>query len=113
MLSARFWDDPHARLRRKQISARLLLAASLAVMVGFCAVGLAGLWEMRRADWEQARTNATNLVSTLEADIARNLQLYDLSLQAVVDGLNEPDLGRVSERIRRLVLFDRSATAKH
>jgi diguanylate cyclase (GGDEF)-like protein len=113
MLSTRFWNDPHARLRRKQTSARLLLAASLVVLTGFCAVCVSVLWEMRRTDWEQARTNAKNLVGTLEADIARNLQLYDLSLQAVVDGLKEPDLAHVSDRIRRLVLFDRSATAKY
>jgi diguanylate cyclase (GGDEF)-like protein len=113
MLSARFWNDPHARLRRKQTSARLLLAASLAVLTGFCAVCVSVLWEMRRTDWEQARTNARNLVGTLAADIARNVELYDLSLQAVVDGLKEPELAHASERIRRLVLFDRSATAKY
>src|SRR5712692_4842542 len=113
MLSTKFWRNPQERLRSKRVSARLLLASSLIVTFSFCVVCASVLWDMRRTDWDQAGKNSANLIATIETDIARNLELYDLSLQAVVDGLKEPEVNLVSKKIRQLVLFDRAATAKH
>jgi diguanylate cyclase (GGDEF)-like protein len=48
----------------------------------------------------------------MASEIDRNLELYDLSLQAVVDGLKLPSLAKLSPEVRQLVLFDRAATAK-
>jgi diguanylate cyclase (GGDEF)-like protein len=46
------------------------------------------------------------------SDISRNIDLYDLSLQAVVDGLKLPQIDSIDEQLRQMVLFDRAATAK-
>jgi hypothetical protein len=113
MLSDRFWRNPHERLRSKGNSARLLLVSSLLVTVSFCIVCASILWDIRRTGSDLAVQASANLLATIEADIARNLELYDLSLQAVVDGLREPEINQVSKNIRQLVLFDRAATAKH
>jgi len=83
------------------------------ITIGFCAICFLLSLDVRRSAWEQARLSAGNLVSAIQTDIERNIELYDLSLQAVVDGLREPDIGAVRPEIRQLVLFDRAATAKY
>jgi len=57
--------------------------------------------------------SAQNVASALEHDIARNLELYDLSLLAVVEGLRLPEIDTVSPEIRNGVLFDGAATAEY
>jgi diguanylate cyclase (GGDEF)-like protein len=94
-------------------SSRWLVAASLALAVGLLLLGGAVLWEMRSARLHQVQQASANVVATIEADIARNIELYDLSLRAVADNLAEPEVAGVSDKLRNLILFDRSATAKH
>ena len=48
----------------------------------------------------------------VERDTACNLEVYDLSLQAVMEGLEHPGVRELPPDLRRMVLFDRSATAK-
>ena len=71
------------------------------------------LLEARSAAWERANDVATSLVATLEADIRRNIESYDLSLHAVIENLEFPEIAEISPALRQAVLFDRSATAKH
>ena len=97
---------------RKSTPARRLIALGLAVTLGFSAIFGAILWEMSRRDRDKAVDAAANLVATISNDISRNIQLYDSSLQAVIDGLKLPDIDKVDPELRRLVLFDRAATAK-
>ncbi len=47
----------------------------------------------------------------LERDIARNVELYDLSLKAAVKGLGDPQIMALPDELRRAVLFDSSASA--
>jgi diguanylate cyclase (GGDEF)-like protein len=88
------------------------LAVNL-ITIGFCAICVFFLLDARRTTWDQAKQSANNIASVLQTDIERNIELYDLSLQAVVDNLKEPDLDRISPALRQLVLFDRAATAKY
>jgi diguanylate cyclase (GGDEF)-like protein len=89
-----------------------LIAFGLAITLGFSSICAIVLWQSRSRDYEQARQSAFNMISTISSDIARNFELYDLSLQAVVDGMKLPELSLLSPKIRQLVLFDRAATAK-
>ena len=89
---------------------RGLIAGSLIVAGGLLVLGAAVLFEMREARSRQAQQASAIGVATLEADIARNIDLYALSLQAVVDNLAEPEVRSVSNKLRQLILFDRSAT---
>src|SRR4029453_18021794 len=62
---------------------------------------------------ELARQMLENLAAGIDADIGRNIELYDLSLRAVASNLVMPELKNVSKEIRPLILFDHAATAKH
>jgi diguanylate cyclase (GGDEF)-like protein len=90
-----------------------LIGLTGAVVLGFAVICVSILLDMKRADGELSRQASENLVATIEADISRNLELYDLSLQAVVEGMKLPEINQLSKHLRQLILFDRSATAKH
>lgn len=80
------------------------------VMVCLCAVAL---YQGRLDAVDRARDTSRNLALIAERDIERNFELYQLSLQAVVDGMNDPEARALPMHLRRQVLFDRAATAKY
>lgn len=91
---------------------RLLLAgAAAAVAVIIVLIGLL-IWDAYRLTRAHAIQSAENLASALEHDIARNIEMYDLSLQAVADGLRLPETATLRSEVRNYVLFDRAATAR-
>jgi diguanylate cyclase (GGDEF)-like protein len=68
---------------------------------------------MRRGEEALAQQTLENLASSIDADISRNVELYDLSLRAVANSMVMPEINDVSKPIRQLILFDRAASAKH
>ena len=90
-----------------------LAVAIFVVVVGFCAICGKVLLDARHAAWERAGEVAAGVVSTVTSEIARNIESYDLSLQAVIEGLAYPEIVDVSPALRQRLLFDRSAAAKH
>ena len=68
-------------------------------------------YEAYRSEWKSASLIANNVAILLERDIARNIELYDLSLTAAVKGLADPKVMALPEDLRRAVLFDSSASA--
>ena len=77
---------------------------------------LISLWmaiEARNDATRWADQQAANLAALVEQDVARNIELLDLSLQAVSDGLRLPGLANLSPEMRHRVLFDRSASARY
>jgi diguanylate cyclase (GGDEF)-like protein len=96
-----------------RLSAKLLIVSSIATVIGFSAICASVMLDMRRGQEELARQMLENLASGIDADIGRNIELYDLSLRAVASGLQLPELGQVSKAIRHLILFDRAASAQH
>ncbi len=99
--------------RRWRLSAKLLIASSVATVIGFSAICASVMLDMRRGEEQLARQMLENLAAGIEADIARNIELYDLSLRAVVSNMGMPELTYVSKPILHLILFDHAATAKH
>jgi len=91
----------------------LLIASSVATVIGFSAICASVLLDMRYGEEQLARQSLENLASGIEADISRNIELYDLSLRAVVSNMVIPELKDVPKPIRQLILFDHAATAKH
>ncbi|RQS60954.1 GGDEF domain-containing protein [Burkholderia sp. Bp8963] len=71
------------------------------------------LIEAHRDAYGHAVENARNLMLLIERDISRNIELYDLSLQNVVDGVNDPELNALPEHLRHRMLFDRAATGAY
>jgi diguanylate cyclase (GGDEF)-like protein len=96
-----------------RLSAKLLIASSVATVIGFSAICANVMLDMRRGEEELARQMLENLATGIDADIGRNIELYDLSLRAVASNLVMPELKDVSKPILHLILFDHAATAKH
>jgi diguanylate cyclase (GGDEF)-like protein len=101
------------RAKPWRLSAKLLIASSVATVIGFSAICVNVMLDMRRGDEQLARQSLENLASGVEADISRNIELYDLSLRAVVSNMVMPELVGIPKTMRHLILFDHAATARH
>jgi diguanylate cyclase (GGDEF)-like protein len=106
-------QQSEGRARRWSLSARLLILSSLVTILGFSAVCGSVMLDMRHGEEELARQTSENLATTIDADIGRTIELYDLSLRAVVSGMAMPEITALSKPLRHLVLFDHAATASH
>jgi diguanylate cyclase (GGDEF)-like protein len=96
-----------------RLSAKLLIVSSVATVIGFSAICASVMIDMRRGEEELARQTLENLASGIDADISRNVELFDLSLRAVASNMEAPEISQVSKPIRQLILFDHAASAKH
>ena len=66
-----------------RLSAKLLIASSIATVIGFSTICASVMLDMRRGEEELARQTLENLASGIDADISRNIEVYDLSLRNV------------------------------
>jgi diguanylate cyclase (GGDEF)-like protein len=96
-----------------RLSAKLLIVSSVATVIGFSAICASVIIDMRRGEEELAHQTLENLASGIDADISRNVELYDLSLRSVAGNMTVPEISQVSKPIRQLILFDHAATANH
>lgn len=103
----------HEAGRPWRLSARWLILCSLIIVAGFAAICVDVVLDMRRGEEVLVRRTLENLASSIDADISRNIELYDLSLRAVASSMEMPEIKNVSKPIRQLILFDRAASAKH
>ncbi|MGY4282212.1 diguanylate cyclase (GGDEF)-like protein [Bradyrhizobium sp. LM2.7] len=106
------WRDVTAR-RPWRISAKLLIISSVVTVIGFSAICVNVMLDMRRGEEALARQTLENLATTIESDISRNIEIYDLSLKAVASNMLLPEIATVSKPIRHLILFDHATTARH
>lgn len=106
------WREVTAR-RPWRISAKLLIISSVVTVIGFSAICVNVMLDMRRGEEALARQTLENLATSIEADISRNIEIYDLSLKAVASNMLVPELATVSKPIRHLILFDHATTARH
>ena len=109
----RFWRRKTEGDRPWRLSAKLLIASSVATVIGFSAICANVMLNMRHGEEVSARQSLENLASGIDADINRNIELYDLSLRNVANNMIMPEIKDVSKPIRHLILFDHAATAKH
>jgi diguanylate cyclase (GGDEF)-like protein len=96
-----------------RLSPRWLVAAAVTIVVGFSLICGSVLLTMRRGDEKLAQQTLGNLASSIDAEIARNLELYDMSMRNVANNMTSPELVEVSRNVRQMVLFDYAATARH
>jgi PAS domain S-box-containing protein len=98
------------RVPKFQATARIIMIAGAAIG-GVLALTAWMIWDAHRVTETHAIQSSENVVSALTHDIERNIEIYDLSLRAVIDGLNAPGIWDVSDNIRNQILFDGSANA--
>ena len=69
---------------------------------------------MGRADaLSHAHQTSQNLVSIISTDLERNVEIYNLSLQSMVDGARDPEVQGLPPNVWHAVLFDRATTAAY
>ena len=78
-----------------------------------CAVVGDLLCSTRAHERSRASTEASNLVAAISQDVARNIELFDLSIQGVIDGLGDPTVMGAPSKLKQLVLFDRAVSAPY
>ncbi len=99
-------------LVRQLRSTRTWIALGVLAPIGMLVVSTAMLLDMRRDAYARAEQTSRNLLQVIERDIARNIELFDLSLRGVVENLRVPGSAEVSSELRKLILFDRAASAR-
>jgi len=90
---------------------RILIGAAVATL-GVIALIAWTIWDAHRLRWDHAIQTSENLASTLGHDIQRNIEVYDLSLRAVIEGLNLPGIDAIPSDFRDHILFDGAASAE-
>lgn len=88
----------------------VLLIVTVALI---CAVVGWLLRDSRLQALRSASTEAANLSAAITQDIARNIEFFDLSIQGALDDMKNPAVMSSPEDLRRLILFDRAATAPY
>ncbi|WP_175835914.1 sensor domain-containing diguanylate cyclase [Burkholderia anthina] len=78
-------------------------------LMGLCVMQL---MQSRNDALDRASETSRNLGLMAERDIERNFEIYDLSLQALIQGLQRPDVMASTPALRRAVLFDHAMTAQ-
>lgn len=102
---------------RENPTTHLAVSRRLLILVGAVLVG--GLWaystwsmlDLRQQAWDRARRDAAGLLETSGRALARDIDLYDLSLRTIAERMNMPVLEEVPAEVRHLALFDRVSRA--
>jgi diguanylate cyclase (GGDEF)-like protein len=97
----------------RRLSAKLLIISSVVTVLGFSAICTSVMLDMRRGEEQLARQTLENLAASIDTDISRNIELYDLSLRAVASNVVMPEVQRLTRPLLHLILFDQAANAKH
>jgi diguanylate cyclase (GGDEF)-like protein len=90
----------------------LMLGSALAVAAILAIVTWLLFRELATAN-EAAVRSANNVVQLIDADVQRNAELYDTSLQGLIAAWRRPDIMTISPELRQLVLFDRATAAPY
>src|SRR5215831_7579649 len=96
-----------------RLSAKLLIVSSVITVLGFSAICASVMLDMRRGEVTLARQSLENNAASIDADIRRNIEVYDLSLRNVASNMVLPELKDVPRPLLHLILFDHAATANH
>jgi diguanylate cyclase (GGDEF)-like protein len=95
-------------LARQRILFSLMTGALLAICLIFGSVMNDSRRDLRR----QVSVSAANLASAVAHDVDRNIELLDLSIQAVTKTWGNPAIRALAPDLRQMVLFDNALTAQ-
>jgi diguanylate cyclase (GGDEF)-like protein/PAS domain S-box-containing protein len=94
-------------LARHPVSNVLILAA---VFNLFCA---ALVYDERQNAFDQAKASSSNLVASVSRDISRNIEIIDLTIQKLIERINQPGFNQLGSDLQRQLLFDQVAMAQY
>ena len=98
---------------QRHLASRSIMPVSLALVCAIVAIVAFTLWQAREDARARAEREGENIAQAIEADVARNIELYDLSLQGLREALATEAVAHVGHEVQRLALFDRAASAKY
>ncbi|MGF6570272.1 diguanylate cyclase (GGDEF)-like protein [Paraburkholderia sp. GAS333] len=90
----------------------IVIAISIVLAGAILAIAVWVLAQMRDDALRRAQDSVFNVSLLIEKDVSRNLEIFDLSLRAVMEGLKQPGLMELKPEVRQMVLFDGSAGAR-
>ncbi|MBI6906898.1 diguanylate cyclase [Pseudomonas sp. SIMBA_059] len=100
------------RTRKLPVRSELLLLLGSSLTVILIVVIVTALLSREHASTLQAaKRMTTNIAQLINADVLRNVELYDLALQGLIAATSYKDLTSVPADIRHLVQFDQSNAA--
>lgn len=91
----------------------ILVCGSTAAMLVIVLIVVFLLIKERQDANEAAARAAANIVHLIDADVLRNAELYDTSLQGMINAWGRRDLQLIPPELRHMVLFDRSTAASY
>lgn len=94
-------------------SERLLILASSLIVAAILSIVTFLLIRERAAAEQAAIRAANNIVQLIDADVMRNVELYDQSLKGLISAAQRSDLQDASAAIRHLAFFDRASAAPY
>ncbi|MCF5724558.1 sensor domain-containing diguanylate cyclase [Pseudomonas syringae] len=103
-------SQPHVRNLPARPELLLILGSGLTVVL-IMAIVAALLVREHASTLQAAQRATTNITQLINADVLRNVELYDLALQGLIAATTRRDLSQVSPEIRHLVQFDQSNAA--
>ncbi|MDR5740454.1 MULTISPECIES: sensor domain-containing diguanylate cyclase [unclassified Caballeronia] len=111
-----FRRNNSAWLRVADVFSRFPLLAGIigtAMALSMGVLSFAALWQGRAQALQNAHEASANVVATLSADIARNVESSDLSLRTIVSSIENPEVAKMAPALRPLVLFDGATAASY
>jgi hypothetical protein len=100
-------------MKRSVLGPVVALLIGLLVIVSLAVALLVLLAHEHKDIGAHARDDADRLALVVEREISRNVDLIDLSIEAVVDGVEQPDLMGLPLALRDQALFSRAAAARY
>lgn len=101
---------PHKKWTRPEV---FLVCGSVLAIAAIAIIVVSLLTRERRDANEAAARASSNIVRLIDADVLRNAELYDTSLQGMINAWQMPELQSIAPDLRHLVLFDRSTAARY
>jgi diguanylate cyclase (GGDEF)-like protein len=95
------------------LSPQRLTCASLALVGLICLLCVGVLVSAYRDALRNTEKSMRNLSIVVARDIERNIELSNLQLQSVIDGLHQPRINQYPDPIRRMILFNPSYAVKY
>jgi len=89
-----------------------ILATSLGLVAAISGLSCWAILEMRQDALEVASTNGHNIALLVQRDIQRNLDLYDMTLEAVVHAHAQPEVRALPGLVRDSLLKDYTAPTR-
>lgn len=91
----------------------ILIFGSTFAVLAILVIVTSLLFRERDSATEFAARTASNIVQLIDADVQRNAELYDTSIQGMIAAWQLPGIMTIPPQMRHLVLFDRSTAAPY